>query len=369
MNPPLPPDDFSKEPRSALEAREAAQWIAFAPFIFQAARCLGELGVLAALDAARDAGRSAAELQADTGLSRYALRVLLEAGLGLGMVLEQPGGQADADARYRLAKTGWFWLHDAMTRANAGFTQEVNYQGLFHLDAALREGRPAGLDVFGEWPTIYRALKDLPERTRRAWFAFDHHYSDVAFPALLPEVFAARPQRLLDIGGNTGRFALAALAHDANVRMGIVDLPGQLAMVRSTLHAAGLAARVELIEADLLDPATALPGRWDAIWMSQFLDCFGEREIVAILRRCRAALAPGGRIWVLEPFWDRQRFGSATLALQMTSLYFTALANGHSQMYRSTVFLRLVNEAGLTVAHEKNDYGAGHTLLALEPAA
>jgi hypothetical protein len=205
MNPPLPGTDFSREPRSALQAREAAQWIAFAPFIFQAARCLVDLGVLAALDASREAGCTAAELAAKTGLSPYALRVLLEAGLGLGMVLEQ--GEGDT-AIYRLAKTGWFWLHDAMTRANAGFTQHVNYQGLFHLDDALREGRPAGLDTFGRWPTIYRALAELPERVRKAWLAFDHHYSDVAFAATLPEVFAHRPRQLLDIGGNTGRFEI-----------------------------------------------------------------------------------------------------------------------------------------------------------------
>lgn len=366
MNPPLPPGNFSREPRTALQAREAAQWIAFAPFIFQAARCLDDLGVLAALDAARPSGRTAAELEATTGLSRYALRVLLEAGLGLGMVLETGEGET---ARYTLAKTGWFWLHDAMTRANAGFTQEVSYKGLFHLDTALTEGRPAGLAELGDWPTLYRALAELPERVRRAWLAFDHHYSDAAFAAALPRVFAEPPPTLLDIGGNTGRFALAALAHDANVHLGIADLPGQLSMARGTLEKAGLDHRVSLIETDLLSASATLPGTWQAIWMSQFLDCFGEREIVSILIRCRAALSPGGRIWVLEPFWDRQRFGSATLSLQMTSLYFTTIANGNSQMYRSTLFTALIAEAGLVVVGEENDLGIGHTLLCLQAAA
>lgn len=362
MNPPLPPaaPDYSREPRSALEAIEAAQWIAFAPFIFQAARCLGELGVLAALDAGKPAGRSAEQLETDTQLSRYAIRVLLEAGLGLGMVLER-------DDRYHLAKTGWFWLHDSMTRANVGFTQDVNYQGLFHLDQALREGTPAGLKVFGEWPTIYRALAELPEGVRRSWFAFDHHYSDTAFAAALPKVFAIPPARLLDIGGNTGKWALAALRHDANVEMGIADLPGQLAMARTTLTEAGLSARVRFIETDLLDADAALPSGWDAIWMSQFLDCFGEAQIVSILRRCRAALAPGGRIWVLESFWDRQRFGSAALSLQMTSLYFTAMANGNSQMYRATLFASLLAQAGLKIVEQWDGLGVSNTLLACEP--
>ncbi len=365
MNPPLPPAsatgiDYSREPRSAFEAKEAAQWIAFAPFIFQAARCLRELGLLAALDVARDAGRSAEELEADTQLSRYAVRVLLEAGLGLGLVLER-------EQRYRLGKTGWFWLHDAMTRANADFSHDVNYQGLFHLDTALREGRPAGLKTFGDWPTIYRALAELPQGVRRSWFAFDHHYSDAAFAAALPKVFATPPRRLLDIGGNTGKWALSALRHDAKVEMAIADLPGQLAMAEAMLIEAGLGERVRFIETDLLDDRAALPGGWDAIWLSQCLDCFAEAQIVSILSRCRAALAVGGRIWVMEPFWDRQRFGSAALSLQMTSLYFTALANGNSQMYRATLFTELLTQAGLEVVQQWEGLGVGNTLMACEP--
>lgn len=360
MNPPLLPHfDYSREPRSALQAKEAAQWIAFAPFIFQAARCLGELGVLAALDAGKAEGRTALQLEAETGLSRYALRVLLEAGMGLGMVLEKSD-------KYFLAKTGWFWLHDAMTRANAGFTQDINYQALFHLDTALREGRPAGLKVLGDWPTFYRGLSELPEGTRRSWLAFDHHYSDAAFNAALPKLFAAAPRKLLDIGGNTGKFALAVLRHDAEVQLSIADLPGQLAMARATLDAAGLSERVGYIETDLLDADAALPGGWDAIWMSQFLDCFSETQIVSILRRCRAALAPQGRIWVLEPFWDRQRFASAALSLQMTSLYFTTVANGNSQMYRATLFAELLAEAGLKIVEQWDGLGVGNTLLACE---
>jgi hypothetical protein len=72
---------------------------------------------------------------------------------------------------------------------------------------------------------------------------------------------------------------------------------------------------------------------------------------------------------VLEPFWDRQRFGSAMLSLQMTSLYFTALANGNSQMYRSTVFDALIAEAGLTITSRRDGLGTGHTLLGLVSAA
>ena len=61
--------------------------------------------------------------------------------------------------------------------------------GLFYLDEALREGKPAGLKVFGEWPTIYEALSSLPEQVKKSWFGFDHFNSDNSFKEALELVF------------------------------------------------------------------------------------------------------------------------------------------------------------------------------------
>jgi hypothetical protein len=47
----------------------------------------------------------------------------------------------------------------------------------------------------------------------------------------------------------------------------------------------------------------------------------------------------------------------------MTSLYFTAIANGNSQMYRSETLLECVRAAGLRVEEEHDGLGVGHTLL------
>ena len=75
---------FTRDTRNALEAKQEAQRIAFAPFVFQASRALRDLGLLAALDAAGEDGLTLPALQEQVGLSRYATRVLAEAGLGIG---------------------------------------------------------------------------------------------------------------------------------------------------------------------------------------------------------------------------------------------------------------------------------------------
>jgi len=344
------------KPQNALEALERAQWIAFAPFVFQATAVLRDRGVLRAIEAAGRAGLTLAETAAAADLPLYGTRVLLEAGLGIGLVTE-------VDGRYYLTRTAEFVLHDPMTRANMDFTRDVNYLGLAHLDEAVATGKPAGLKVFGEWSTVYAALAQLPQFVRDSWFQFDHHYSDGAFASTLPLVFRARPRRLLDIGGNTGKWALACLRHDPAVELTILDLPGQLRNAKECIGAADQLARVTFHEADLLDDACVIPGDHDAIWMSQFLDCFSEAEIVSILRRCAAALQPEARIYILEAFWDRQRFPAASFCLQMTSLYFTAVANGNSQMYRSDTFLACIAAAGLVVERQHDELGVSHTLL------
>lgn len=348
---------FDSDPLNALEAISAAQHLAFAPLAFQAALVMRDRGVLDALDGSAAAhGRSVDELAAATGLSLYAVRVLLEAGLGLQIVWRR-------DGRYRLGKLGRVLLSDEMTRINFDFMRDVCYRAAAHLDPSLREGRAAGLHELGPWSTLYEGLSVLPEPARRSWHAFDHFYSDLAFPAVCDRLAMDPPARLLDVGCNTGKWAQLCLGRFGTMELGLVDLPLQLERARERLVAAGLAGRARFHAVDLLDPDNPLPTGYDLIWMSQLLDCFADRQVVSILQKARAALAGGGRLWILELFWDRQRFEAAAFSLQQTSLYFTCVANGCSQMYDSAVFLDLVGQAGLEVVARVDGVGGYHTLL------
>lgn len=352
-------DWYAHDPMSALEAKEAAQRLAFAPFAFQAAQALRDLGVLAALDAAGATGLAIDEVAQRCGLSGYGAGVLLDMGLSARVVTESGG-------RYALGRVGHYLLHDAMTRVNFDFSADVCYRGLAHLAEAVRGQRPAGLAEFGDWATIYPHLPELPEQARRSWFAFDHHYSDAAYSEVLPLVFASQPETIVDIGANTGRFAQRCLRHAADVRLTLVDLPPQLAVARQQL--AEFAARVEFHPADVLDPASALPAAGDAWWMSQFLDCFSPAQVVDILRRVRSAMPAQATLYVLECFPDRQRFESAAHSLNATSLYFTVFANGNSRFYRCSDFLPLVAAGGFAVERQVDGIGLGHSLLVLRPA-
>lgn len=349
---------YSHTGETALEAKEKAQRIAFAPVVFQASRVLRDSGILSAVEASGEGGIELDDVVAKVGLPLYGVRVLLESGLSIGLVLLR-------DEKYFLTKTGHFILNDELTRVNMDFIHDVCYQGLFSLDKSIRNEKPEGLKVFGSWNTIYQALSQLPEQVQKSWFAFDHFYSDNAFPEALKVVFQNPPVRLLDIGGNTGKWAMACAAFNADVEVTIMDLPGQLEMAKKKIAENQLQERVKFFTANILDENQAFPQGFNAIWMSQFLDCFSEKEIISILMRCRKALSAEGKVFILEPFWDRQRFETASFCLQQTSLYFTAMANGNSQMYRSDTFLECVQKAGFIVESQVDDIGLSHTLLKL----
>lgn len=350
---------YTAERLSALEAQRLAQFIAFGPIAFQVARTMLKSGILEFLNDSRD-GATVERIAEAVGLSVYATKCLFEASLGIGLILVD----AENDT-FRLSKAGWFLLTDPSVRVNMDFNHDVNYRGMFRLDESLRQGVPAGLGTLSDRATIYEALSELGENESRSWFAFDHFYSDNSFDRALEIVLRNRPRTLLDVGGNTGRWARRCLEADSDITVTVLDLPGQIRMLEKSVAGTEYCGRLKTVSADILAcPPSLLSGMtFDAVWMSQFLDCFSEPQVTRILRIVAQAMNRDSRLYVMETFWDRQRFETSAMCLTMTSLYFTAMANGNSKMYHSDDLTGLIEEAGFEVAAVHDGLGWGHTIL------
>ena len=326
---------YSKEKHTAIEAQRLAQEIAFAPVVFQVSRLMIKFGILDLLSDNRD-GLSIEQIIEHTKLSPYAVQILLESSLTIGTVLLK-------DDCFVLAKAGWFLLNDKMARVNLNFNHDVNYLGLFNLEESLLNGKPEGLKVFGNWKTIYEGLSSLPEQVQKSWFGFDHYYSDCSFEQALEIVFRNNPKTILDVGGNTGRWAEQCVAYNLVVEVTIMDLPQQLELMKK--HTAGKTGveRIHGHGVNLLDKNVPFPEGFNSIWMSQFLDCFSEEEVISILQRASASMDANARLYIMETFWDRQKFETASYCLAQTSVYFTAMANGNSKMYYSDDMLQCID--------------------------
>ena len=346
---------YSKERQSALEAQRLAHEISFGPIVFQVSRLMIKFGILQMLIDS-EKGLALNEITEKTKLSKYACQCLLESSLTIGTILYQ-------DDRFICSKAGWFLLNDPLVKVDIEFNHDVNYLGCFHLEESLLNGKPEGLKVFGNWSTIYEGLSQLPEKVQDSWFAFDHYYSDQSFDEALQIVFSDKPKTILDVGGNTGRWALRCVDYDSDVQVTIMDLPQQIELMKHHTANKNGTTRILGHGCNLLDKNVPFPTGFDAIWLSQFLDCFSEKEVTSILSRAAKSMNNNTKLYIMETFWDRQRFETAAYALTQISLYFTALANGNSKMYHSEDMIRCIEAAGLKVEEIKDSIGKGHSIV------
>ncbi|NJL24002.1 MAG: SAM-dependent methyltransferase [Calothrix sp. SM1_5_4] len=256
--------ELRKRLQNPEDAMLWAQMIAFGPVVFQMTRCLRNFGVLEALHRSPD-GLSPEGLREKIDLSEYSLSVLLDGGESAGLLIKEGD-------RYKLSRAGLMLLADSVTKVNFDFTNDVCYEGAFNLEEALRANEPAGLKVFGDWNTIYEGLVQLPPVALKSWLAFDHFYSDAAFPLALPLVLKGHPKRVLDVGGNTGKFAAACAKSDSEVEVTILDHPRQIELALARAKGEGLEGRVRGVPMNLLDHSVPSRRALNVVWMSQFLD-------------------------------------------------------------------------------------------------
>ena len=354
-------EKYTQDNISARDAQRMAEFIAWGPVVFQSSRLMLKFGILDLLRDSDD-GLTREEIVEKTGLSDYAVKCLTEAALCIGTILVN----TETD-RFTISKTGWFLLNDPATRINMDFNHDVNYEGWFQLEESLLNGKPEGLKHFGDWPTIYEGLSSLPDQVQKSWFGFDHFYSDSSFPQALEIIFREHHVKsLYDVGGNTGKWALQCVGFDPDVEVTVLDLPQQIQMMQKNVKGKTGAERIKGIGINLLDDASRIPAReggLDAIWMSQFLDCFSMEQIIGILKRAKEIMTQQTRIYIMETLWDRQRFEPAAFCLTMTSLYFTAMANGNSKMYNTEDMEYCVREAGLEIEQIHDHLGQGHSII------
>jgi len=341
---------------SALEAQYAAQKIAFAPIIFQVAKSMRDLGILEVLYTHDKEGLTLEQISHKVKLSKYGVKTLLETSLSADIV-------KCSEQKYSITKTGYFLLKDKMTNINMNYNHYVNYQGLYYLEESIKEEKALGLKVFGTWDTIYPALSSLPQQAQESWFTFDHYYSDSSFEEAIQILLKNKPKKILDIGGNTGKFSMQLAKTDSNISVTICDLPEQITLAKENIKKAKLEKNINFIAQDILDKTKAIPTGYDIIWMSQFLDCFKEEDIITLLKRIKQSLTKDTLIYIMEPLWDRQRFETSAYCIINTSPYFTAMANGYSKMFNATDMLDYIHQAGLEVVEEIDNIGICQSII------
>lgn len=334
-----------------VKALADAQKIAFAPFTFQAVASMLELGILNYL---QNNPSTVEKIIEHCKISKYTAETLLETALCAGVISKN-------DNIYTNTAVADAFLNNEMTKVNFNFVKDVCYLGASELTQSFKDEEPKGLKKFiGEHQTIYNILQILPEKMKKSWFEFDHFYSDRCFEEALKIIFQKPTPQIFDIGGNTGKFERACLDFNPDCTVNMIDLPENIEAAKKNLKN----DRLNFYGIDVLDKSSRFPKISGAVFMSQFLDCFSEEQIITILSNIKNSMSDDTRIYILEPFTDKQIFDGATYSLVHISLYFTCTANGKSKMYSEKRMLELIEKAGLKLQEKYENVGVhDYTLL------
>ncbi len=282
--------------RSVDDLMEAAHGYQHSMALFAALK----LGVFSALArGSADAGTVARRVGADP----RRLAVLLDALTAMGL-LRKTGG------RYRNGDVAAAFLADGPgSKSSILLHHRDCWRDWSRLEETVRggrKGRPVGGD---EHENFIRGMEDnARERAAR-----------------VAAKFRLRPgERLLDLGGGPGTYAVAWARRYPAAAVTLFDTSGTIRITRRILEEKGASGAVRLIAGDFF--ADPIAGPYDFIWISQILHAFSAEDCVALLRKARKALAPGGRVAVQEFVLRESR--TAPPAPAFFSLHMVAVTNG-----------------------------------------
>jgi 16S rRNA G1207 methylase RsmC len=144
---------------------------------------------------------------------------------------------------------------------------------------------------------------------------------------------------VVDIAGGQGMLLAAILRAHPGLRGVLFDQPHVVASAGPTMRAAGVAERCEIVSGDFFE---RVPPGGDVYTLRQIIHDWDNERAIAILRNCAQALAPGGRVAVIEQVLPSGPGAGRAASLDMTMMIMTG---GHERT--ADEFARLFNAAGL----------------------
>ena len=121
------------------------------------------------------------------------------------------------------------------------------------------------------------------------------------------QVDLAGKQRIMDIGGGSGAYCIAAAKAHEGIRAVVLDLPAVCEVARDFIGQNGVADRVEAQACDFT--RDAFPVDCDVAIMASNLPIYSRGMIASVISKAHAALLPGGQMHLLGEMTNDERSG------------------------------------------------------------
>jgi hypothetical protein len=238
-----------------------------------------------------DGGRSALELAPVTGTHAPTLHRFMRTLAGFGLLTEGDG------QRFRLTPLGEALKDGAPGSARStliAFGGPAFWRSWEEILYSLETGKP-GFDKAWGMP-VFDYLAQHPDDAS--------HFSEamVGFHGSEPQAVAeaydfSGVQTVVDVGGATGNMLAALLSRHPSLRGVLYDLPHVVRDAPALLKARGVEGRVTIETGSFFE---RVPAGGDAYLLSHIIHDWSEAQCLTILKHCREAMGPDGRLLIVE---------------------------------------------------------------------
>lgn len=255
-----------------------------------ALRVAGAASKLGVFDALAEGPRTADEVAARAGTHPRGTGLLLNALRVYGYVAAEGENGSESWALTPVAERWMLRGKPGSFADTLEFWDSLLYGLWGQLEKSVTTGTPPV-----DW---YRWLEENPKTLR----TFQSMLGGIARHSA-PEVVGAvelpaGARRLVDVGGSHALFALEFLKAHPELEATVLDFPGALEVGRENARAEGMEARVRLVPCDFLNDD--LGSGYDVALLASIVHGLSPEENVALLKRLRGAMNPGGVVVVVE---------------------------------------------------------------------
>jgi len=218
------------------------------------------------------------------GLDRHALETLLAALVSLGYLECKEGRYGNTEFSSRALVSGSPEYEGDTALMSLWFMRQMTA-----LSDSVRSGR--GRESFEE------AVSESPDRA--AWLASAMDQVARNYTGTISDYLdMGGVDRLLDVGGADGSFAMALLAANPETEADIFELPHVAEMARRRIREHGLEHRIKVIEGDFR--SDDLGEGYDLLFFSNIFHLCDEPLARELLSKASRALNPGGRLVIKD---------------------------------------------------------------------
>jgi len=202
---------------------------------------------------------------------------------------------------------------------------------------SVRTGQPAFEHLYGK--TWYDYLDEQPELAHLFRTAMTN-LSLRAGPALVASYDFSPFQTVVDVGGGQGGLLALILDRNPSVSGGLFDSPHVIAGAGGAIDRLVAQGRAEKVVGDFFQ---AVPRGGDAYVLKFIVHDWDDARAVAVLERCRDAMAPNGRILLVELIVPEGNEPSPAKSIDLTMLLLF-----HGRERTEAEYRALLQRAGLT---------------------